>query len=189
MRTVVLLAPIVVALLGGCGSSADPAVDPSTASASPILSPTAQSTMGSMSTEVPPSGDGSPAKTSPPHQEKLPEELVGGWIASSGGAEIIYRFASDGTYKHVGVLLQRRPSGMASFTVADSGTAAVDGDSLVLRPRRATKSLHDPDSPGSSYDERPSSLAPQHYTWRLDAAERVLTLDDGTGLAVDYERE
>jgi hypothetical protein len=115
--------------------------------------------------------------------------LVGGWISSSGGAEIIYRFTAEGSYKHVGVLLQRRPTGMFSFTVADSGAAAVDGDVLVLVPRQATKSMQDPDSPSSNYTDRPSSLAPQRFRWSLDAAATVLTLDDGSGAPVDYERE
>jgi hypothetical protein len=138
---------------------------------------------------VTPTADGSSDMTPAPEPNTFPEELAGGWISSSGGAEIVYRFTADGSYKHVGVLLQRRPSGMFSFTVADSGTAAADGDVLVLSPRLATKSLKDPDSPSSSYTDRPSSLTPQRFRWSLDATSAVLTLDDGSGAPVDNQRE
>jgi len=121
--------------------------------------------------------------------EAFPEALIGTWISSSGGAEIVYQFAADGSYKYAGVLLQRRPSGMFSFTVAEAGTASVDGNHLLVQPRMATTSMQDPDSPSSSYTDRPASVDPKRLTWTLNAAHTVLSLDDGTGPAVDYERQ
>jgi hypothetical protein len=125
----------------------------------------------------------------PSIENALPDELVADWRSSSSGTQILYRFVADGTYLHIGVLQQARPSGTFTFTAEDSETAAAEGDILALQRRTPVKSLQDPDSPSSSYTNRPSSLEPQQYRWSISADGTVLTLDDGSGPAVEYIRE
>ena len=133
--------------------------------------------MDNASSYLPSTPSADPASTPAPLSEPptaFPAELVGTWTSSSGGAELVYEFARDGSYKYVGVLLQERPSGTFSFTVAERGAASAEDSDLTLRPSKATESLKDPDSPSSDYTDRPSSLAPKSLRWSLDAAGTVL---------------
>jgi hypothetical protein len=125
------------------------------------------------------------ARTSP----RLPSALVGTWDSAEGAAEIIYVFKADGTYKHAGVLLQERPSGLFSFKIGARGTVTVRGRSLVLHPRSGTESLHDPDDESSDY-RRPIRTAPERFRWSISGYGRSarLRLTDRTGNAVTYHR-
>ena len=189
-RTMPLLCLALIVGAAGCGGSGgNPAsadrVTPEISVSSPLVVRPSES-------RPPPAGDrpGSTPATQKPAAPAFPTELVGRWISSSGGADIVYEFDADGSYRYAGVLLQKRPSGMFSFTVGEAGVALAVDDGLLLRPRKATKSLHDPDSPSSSYTNRPASLAPKRLAWSTSgSSEEVLTLDDGTGEPVDYQRK
>jgi len=195
-----LAALLAVMALSGCGSlGGEVAGSPRAAAASsgvqvPIgtAEPT-QPTNPQPTNPQPPNPQ--PPPTAPPptapseRPAAFPEVLVGTWISSSGGAEIIYQFGADGSYKYAGVLMQSRPSGTFSFTIAETGGASVDGARLVLVPRVSTESLSDPDSPSASYKDRPRALEPEQLTWSLGAGRAVLTLDDGENPPVDYERQ
>jgi hypothetical protein len=115
----------------------------------------------------------------------LPAELVGTWIAAEGGAELVYVFAADGSYKHAGVLLQEREAGTFSFTISARGTVEADGSTLVITPESGTQEIKDPDAPGSD-SEKPIDTSPQRYEWALDdsgsAPELRLTGADGQTL-------
>jgi hypothetical protein len=186
MRARVSLAVLLAVMtLGGCGSVGGELPGSPRAATSSDVPVATDSALEPVPSTSPSSSPNAP----PDHAEAFPQALIGTWISSSGGAEIIYQFAADGSYKYAGVLLQRRPSGMFSFTVAEAGTASVDDVYLLLQPRTVTKSMQDPDSPSSSYADRPASIDPKRLTWTLNAARTVLILDDGTNPAVDYDRQ
>lgn len=118
----------------------------------------------------------------------VPAELVSTWVSTdSGNAELVYRFTSDGRYRHAGVLLQQRPSGQASYEIAVTGTMQVAGSRLVLQPVSGTQTLKDPDSPNGGW-QRPIKTNPETYTWQLSAAG-VLALTDAEGSTITYRRE
>jgi hypothetical protein len=118
----------------------------------------------------------------------VPAELVGTWVSTdSGNAEMVYRFLSDGRYRHAGVLLQQRPSGQFSYEIAATGTMQVVGSRLVLQPTSGTQTLKDPDSPTGGW-QRPIKNDPEPYTWQLSSAN-VLALTDSEGNTITYRRE
>jgi hypothetical protein len=127
--------------------------------------------------------------TGAPTTSRLPSALVGTWDSAEGAAEIVYVFRSDGTYKHAGVLLQERPSGLFSFKIGARGTVTVRGRSLVLHPRSGFQSLHDPDDSSRDY-RKPISRAPERYRWSISGygSSARLRLTDRTGNTVTYHR-
>jgi hypothetical protein len=143
----------------GAGPSAAP-----TPSASATVTPTKPSTTG------------------------FPRALVGDWRSlDQGSAEVLYSFYPDGTFERAMVLMQSRSSGTFSYSIGMTGTARVDGSRLILKPREGIKSMHDPDSASSSYQDRPlTDLTAETYTW--SATEDEMSLDGTYGLVV-YARE
>jgi hypothetical protein len=94
-----------------------------------------------------------------PASVRVPERLVGTWVSSDGrSTELTYRFRRDGTYPHIAVLVQERATGVASFARAATGRVTVQGNRLVLHPRRGNEELIDPDVPSASY-KRPVAAA------------------------------
>ena len=184
-----LAALLAVMALSGCGSlGGEVAGSPRAVAASSGVPGPTGSAGPTEPTKIEPTKVEPPPTTSE-RPEVFPEALVGTWISSSGTAEIVYQFGGDGTYKYVGVLMQSRPSGTFSFTIAETGAASVEGAQLVLVPRISTETLSDPDSPSASYKDRPRALEPEQLTWSLDTGRAVLTLDDGENPPVDYERQ
>ena len=121
---------------------------------------------------------------------KLPAELVGTWIATdSGGAELVYEFTADGTYRHAAVLLQPREAGMFSFTIGARGIVTVDGRRLVLEPQSGNQEIKDPDDASRS-SKRSIDRAPQAYAWTIDSLDSGITLrlTDASGLTIAYDR-
>ena len=99
----------------------------------------------------------------------------------------MYEIHEDGTYKRARILMQARSSGTFSFSIGDVGTIRVTGTTLTVRPVRGVKSLTDPDSPSSSYRDRPlTDLEPEPYTFSMSADR--MTLTDANG-SVAYARE
>lgn len=135
-------------------------------------------------------GPGPEPEPDPEPPASLPAELVGTWIAAEGGAELVYEFAADGSYKHASVLLQQREAGMFSFTISARGTVEVDGSTLVVTPESGTQEIKDPDAPGSD-SEKPIDTSPQHYDWALDASGGApeLQLTDADGLTLTYVKQ
>jgi hypothetical protein len=127
--------------------------------------------------------------TGAPTTARLPSPLVGTWDSAEGGAELIYVFRSDGTYKHAGVLLQERPAGWFSFKIGALGTVTVRGRSLVLHPRRGVQSLHDPEDDSRDF-RRPIDTVPERYRWSIAGygSSARLRLTDRTGNTVTYHR-
>ncbi|WP_162795169.1 hypothetical protein [Nonomuraea lactucae] len=117
--------------------------------------------------------------------------LVGTWVATGtsdfGTAELVYRFAADGTYKHASVVMQPRPAGVFSFTVAAKGRATVRGDTLTLRPTWGTRTLKDPEDPSRDYARPLSSLAPERYRMQWSGTALMLTGKNGSPL--HFERQ
>ena len=182
---------LAVLALSGCGAlGGEVAGSPRAAAASSQVPVQAGTTAPTQPTQPAQPGTTEPAEppTTSERPAGFPEALVGTWISASGAAEIVYEFDADGSYRYVGVLMQARPSGTFSFTIAETGAASVAGAQLTLVPRSSTESLSDPDSPSASYKDRPRELEPDHLTWSLDAGRAVLTLDDGENPPVDYER-
>jgi hypothetical protein len=120
----------------------------------------------------------------------LPADLVGTWIAAEGGAELVYVFAADGSYKHAGVLLQQREAGTFSFTISASGMVEADRSTLLITPQSGTQEIKDPDAPGSASEE-PIDTSPQRYEWALDASGPApeLRLTDADGLTLTYVKQ
>lgn len=120
----------------------------------------------------------------------VPAELVGTWVTAEGGAELVYMFEADGSYKHASVLLQQREAGLFSFTISARGTVEVDGSALVLTPQSGTQEVKDPDTPGADSEE-PIDMSPQAYEWALDASSAApeLQLTDAKGLTLTYLKE
>ncbi|MFC8361875.1 hypothetical protein ACFUIY_18665 [Streptomyces griseorubiginosus] len=119
----------------------------------------------------------------------LPSALVGSWRSieeADDTATIAYRFTPDGRYKYVGLITQPIPEGIFKVTFVARGTARVDGAQLLLRPVTATRSREDPRSPQDDYTDRPSSLDPEQYEWRV--SDGVLSLTGDSGNTVTYER-
>jgi hypothetical protein len=121
----------------------------------------------------------------------VPEELVGMWTAGDdAAAELMYAFGADGTYHHIGVLLQEREGGTFSFTVEERGALSVDGDSMVLQPETGSREVRNPDVPGGD-SERPVDKTPRRYSWALDKSTSppTLQLTDVDGSTVDYTKQ
>ncbi|MEA2137554.1 MAG: hypothetical protein QOG56_704 [Solirubrobacteraceae bacterium] len=118
----------------------------------------------------------------------LPRELVATWISTDeGAAELIYVFNDDGTYKHAGVLLQERDTGLFSYKIGARGSARTRGHTLVLRQHSGTQSLRDPDSPSSNFDKamRPTV---KRYTWATRGGLLFLT-DSTEAQPIEYRRQ
>lgn len=117
-------------------------------------------------------------------------DLVGTWISTGtseyGTAEIVYRFQSGGTYKHAAVLMQQRPEGVFSFTVAAKGTVTIKGDILTLRPTWGSKTLKDPEDPSRNYERPLADHSAERYHLKLSASRLVLS---GHGPTLDFIRQ
>ena len=119
----------------------------------------------------------------------LPDTLVGSWnsVEEAGeAATIAYRFTGDGRYKYVGLISYPVPEGVVKVTFVAEGTARVDGSELRLQPVTATRSMEDPRAPQDNYADKPSSLDPERYVWRV--TEGVLGLTGEDGNTVPYRR-
>lgn len=114
-------------------------------------------------------------------------QLVGVWSHTSTYSESVFKFFADGRFASVEILSQPRAAGVFQATFVREGRVEVDGDRLVLRPSRATLSVEDPDDPAASYTDRPSSLDPVTYRWRVEGG--VLILADSSGAATPFRRE
>lgn len=117
----------------------------------------------------------------------LPPELVGAWESNEGTGTIAYRFMADGRYLYAGILATPTPDGVVQITLAAEGTAATDGDTLLLEPTRYTISREDPGDPAGDYTDRPGDLTPEQHTWELPAAD-VLALTSEDGVRVTLRR-
>lgn len=117
----------------------------------------------------------------------LPVEIVGAWETVGGDATLAYRFLSDGRYRFAGLLTQPVPEGVFELTRIESGTAMVNGDTLILQPTMATATRRHPGYPEEDYTDRPEPLTPKHYSWRVDRG--VLLLLDDTGLELTFDRQ
>ncbi len=117
----------------------------------------------------------------------LPGEIVGAWVTAGGDATLAYRFLSDGRYRFAALLIQPVPEGVFELTRVESGTAAVDGEVLILHPTTATTTRHHPSDPDGDYTDRPEPLTAKRYSWRLDRG--VLVLVDDTGLELTFDRQ
>lgn len=122
-------------------------------------------------------------------QDRLPIELAGTWVSTGGGDALLqYDFYKDGTYEHVGVIQQDRPSGRFLFQVYHAGEVTVSGNSLRLVPFRSDASLQDPEFPDRNYVDKPRNAEQTTFEWRLQASGTglLLTLSDATGSMVAY---
>ncbi|TKK85265.1 hypothetical protein FDA94_26735 [Herbidospora galbida] len=173
LARLVTVALVSLPVLAGCGYER---IDPPAPPADPVTS--------------------APAPPSPPAAETaatgaFPAELLGTWQSTGAGdALLVYRFDGDGTYAHAGVLSQQRPSGVFSYEVGASGSVDVDGERLVLRPESGTTTLTDPDSPGSSYQDRPmTDLSAEEYTWALSADGDLALTEAASGRTITYRKQ
>ncbi|HEY8789427.1 MAG TPA: hypothetical protein VIM10_09900 [Actinopolymorphaceae bacterium] len=118
----------------------------------------------------------------------FPQALVGDWRSlDQGTADVLYTICPDGTVDRAMVLMQSRSSGTFSYTIGMTGELQVSGSRLVPKPRNGIKSMHDPDSPSSDYQNRPlTDLSAETYSW--SATDGTLSLDGKYGL-VAYARE
>jgi subtilisin family serine protease len=179
IRAAALLATLAVAA-AGC-SAPSPSPDPGSAGSTntPYSSPF-----------VPPVTEPDPQSPAAPGGQDevaaLPTELVGTWSSTGGSAQLIYRFAPDGTYEHSGALTQQRPSGVFSFAVSAVGTVTVDGSVLVLQPVSGTQELRDPDAPSSNWT-RPVDTTPERYGWTVQGSQLALT--DANHSTITYDRQ
>lgn len=163
-------------LIGGsaaCSSTDSPLPSPAPAPTSTTASPT-----GSPEFSTQPSGT---------NEWILPAEIVGAWETASGDATLAYRFLADGRYRFAALLTQPVPEGVFELTRVESGTATVDGDSLILRPTMATTTRRHPEDPDGDYTDRPEPLTPKRHSWRVDGG--VLVLVDDTGLELTFDRQ
>lgn len=114
--------------------------------------------------------------TTPAVDAVLPSDLVGTWQSvDQGSAEVLYSFWPDGRFTRAEVMMQLRSSGTFDMSVGTKGVAAVRGSTLRLQPKGGVQSLHDPDAPSSSYDNRPlDDLTPETYQWGMQGAQLVL---------------
>ncbi len=105
----------------------------------------------------------------------VPTTLVGTWQSvDQGSAEDLIEIHADGSYLRAMVLMQQRPSGVFSYTIATKGNVEVDGTTLRVVPTEGTESLTDPDSPSDSYTDQPTDLAPQEYQWSVSGSSLFL---------------
>ncbi len=105
----------------------------------------------------------------------VPAALVGTWQSvDQGSAEDLIEVHADGSYLRAMVLMQQRPSGMFSFTIATRGNVEVNGTTLRVVPTEGTESLTDPDSPSGSYTDQPTDLEPQEYQWSVSGSSLFL---------------
>ena len=187
----------VVSTLGCAGTSSDTGIAPQTtrqttqvttpppSSPSDFENPFLTTFGGRAASEFPalPTREASDAPASP--GVAGPPELLGTWWTGGGsegsGALFIYRFDSDGTYAHVLLLVQDRPTGAYYFQIDELGSYVVDGDQIVLRVERGTESRHDP---GTSEDDYVTAVPPVSTTvvWSIDPAsdELLLVEEDGS---------
>jgi hypothetical protein len=177
-----LLSLLTIMLVAGCGGGTDDGQTTPTAAAPPTaVTPT--------TSPAPTPTPAAPTSTNEP--ALLPEGLAGTWVSTDqGNAELVYQFAENGTYKHAGVLLQQRQSGIFKFTVGEAGTVRVQGRTMTMRPRTSTVTLEDPDSPSSNY-QRPGSKEAKQFTWRFNGtgSSRLLVMEDGQGITIAYQRQ
>jgi hypothetical protein len=138
-----------------------------------------------------------PTTTQPPEDASettepsaIPSRLVGTWSTNGGDAELVYRFSADGTYRFVGVILQREANGNFEFTTQEIGTATVDGSTMTLQPERGTITRKNPDSPSENY-ERPVSTKPKRLDWSIDdtSGREILTTVDESGVRLTFDRQ
>lgn len=169
LRAAVLLVALLVGATAGCSSTNSPVSSPEPAPTSATPPPT-----------------GSPESTGT-NEEVLPVGLVGAWETAGGDATLAYQFLADGRYRFAALLTQSVPEGVFELTRVESGTVAVDGDMLVLRPATATATRKHPDDPDGDYTDRPEPLTPKRYSWRAD--RDVLLLIDDTGLELTFDRQ
>lgn len=209
MRALLFVVTIAAALVGGtaCDHRADP---PPIVGPSDIVTPTrggagvpspatggaaAPATRGAAGpTGTGTSGAGArPPAAKPPANGAapagpVPAVLVGTWVSMGGGdAERVFRFGPDGVYRHAGVLLQQRPSGLYSIELAVRGRARAEGERLVLRPESGTITIKDPDSAESS-GQRPADTAEERYSWRV-GADDVLVMTSADGGTSQFRRD
>jgi len=117
----------------------------------------------------------------PAAAQVLPLELEGLWTSvGQGSAQTVYRFRTDGRYDKVSILLQRRPSGIFSFTITASGFAEIYGDRLTLTPVEGTQAMEDPDSPGSNFNKPLADLTPDQFIWAFQEDRLILANEWGT---------
>jgi hypothetical protein len=105
----------------------------------------------------------------------VPAALVGTWQSvDQGSAEDLIEIHADGSYLRAMVLMQQRPSGIFSYTIATEGNVEVDGSTLRVVPTEGTESLTDPDSPSDSYTDQPTDLEPEEYQWSVSGSSLFL---------------
>jgi hypothetical protein len=189
---------LLAALIAGCGryGSAGPVAESGSSAPGPApttVASTAAAPEDPATTEEPATTEAAPptrppagSPTAPAESPVLPDELVGEWTSASGDAALSFVFYANGTYVYVGLLQQERASGTFSYSISESGVAAVDGSALTLRPRKSTTSMTDPDLPSRSYRDRPAALTAKTMRWRGDGS--TLEVTDETGLTVTYGR-
>ena len=170
---VVLLGALFVGGTVGCSSTDGPVASSEPAPTSATPSPTGSPESSTESTGT--------------NEGVLPVGLVGAWESAGGDATHAYRFLADGRYRFAALLTQPVPEGVFELTRVESGTAAVDGDVLVLRPTMATATRKHPGYPDENYTDRPEPLTPKRYSWRADRGRLLLV--DGTGLQLTFDRQ
>ena len=159
-------------------------VDDATPTTAPSVAPASTPVHEPSSSPEPTSEAASPERSA-----AVPDELIGTWVSTDpGGAELIYVFARDGRYKHAGVLLQQRDTGMFSFQRSAQGYVRVQDGALVLHPESGTQEISDPDVP-SANSKRPIDTSPERYDWAVDEDGPRLELTDADGVTIEYARD
>ena len=189
LAAIVATAALPLAACGGGAPPPTPAPATVTVTQSPAPVPRPAPTPSpAPSPAPPPRPSPSPVEvTTPVVEAVIPGELVGTWQSlDQGSAEVLYRFGPDGRFVRAQVMMQQRSSGTFEFSIGAKGVVQVRGSTLVVRPQSGVQSMHDPDSPSSSYDRRPlEDLSPETYTWSMQGDRLVLLGEYG---AVPYER-
>ncbi len=187
--------PLVPLSLTACSTSPQPGATPTLTTVT-VTQTTAQPPPStSASTSAPtsastPTANPFPAPAPAPTRESdatvIPRALEGTWQSlDQGSAEVLYTFSPDGRFVRAQVLMQSRTSGTFEFDIGTKGVVDVAGPTLTLTPESGVQTLHDPDSPSSSYDGRPlEDLSPETYTWSMQGDTLVLVGEFGT---VAYE--
>ena len=110
----------------------------------------------------------------------VPAALWGTWHSEGqGSAEDLIEIHADGSYLRAMVLMQERPSGMFSYTIATRGFVEVEGTTLRVVPTEGTETMTDPDSPSDSYTDQPTDLSPDEYQWSVSGDSLLLNGEFG----------